>query len=63
MHDVAGHINHKSHGSDLAGADDDVGPLRDALGAEGVVQKGPRQAGVIHGVEVDDQVELSRGAH
>ena len=53
--DVAGHINHKSPGSDLADADDDVSTLSDALGTEGVVQEGRRQADVIHGVEVDDR--------
>jgi hypothetical protein len=39
VHDVAGHIKHQSNSSDLAGADDGVSPLSDALGSEASSRK------------------------
>lgn len=63
VHDVIVDVHDLGHGADLAGPDDDVGAGDEAGRVDRVVEESPGQAGVVHGVQVDDQIEVNRGAH
>src|SRR5581483_3056222 len=63
VHDVVIDVDDVGDGANRAGASDDVGAGDEAAWVDCVVEDGAGQAGVVHGVQVDDQVELNRGAH
>jgi hypothetical protein len=56
--DAVDNVDDLGDGSNYARADDDVGAGHKALGVQGVIEESPRQTGVVHRVEVDDQVEF-----
>lgn len=63
MHDVVVDVDDLGYGADLARPDDDVGAGDEAGRVNRVVKEGPGKASVVHGVQVDDHIELNRGAH
>jgi hypothetical protein len=58
MHDVAVDVDHHGNGADLPRADDDVVAGDDPCAVDGRVEERPRQAGVVHRVQVDDEVKV-----
>lgn len=58
MHDVAVDVDYHGNSADLPRADDDVVAGDDPCAVDGRVEEGPRQAGVVHRVQVDDEVEV-----
>jgi hypothetical protein len=58
MDDVAVNIDDGRHGSDFAGAHDDVVARHDPGPVCCCVEERPGEPGVVHRVQIDDEVEV-----
>jgi hypothetical protein len=58
--DAVHDVDHRGDGAYLTRPDHYVCPGHDAGRVRGGVEEGPRQPGLVHGVEVDDEVEGAR---
>ena len=64
MDDPVNHVDDGRYGPHLAGAHDDVGPGDDSGRVGGPSEERLGQTGLVHGVQVDEQVEhFRRTAH
>src|SRR5689334_5620887 len=57
MDDPVDDVDDGCDGSHLAGAHDDVGAGDDPVGVGGPLEKRPGQPGLVHGVQIYEQVE------